>query len=135
MMPRTLLLAVLLVAGLAGCSQDRVLLLPGDDGRASSGAVAVLSDKGETRAVIDRAYADASVGSDSVEQNITDAATAEKNYGALIEALPPPPLSLVLYFTTGTTVLTEKSRPELDRLFAEVKARPGADVLLLAVRR
>ncbi len=124
---RALFFAALL-AGLAGCSQDRVLLLPGADGQASSGTVAVLSDRGETRAVINRAYADASVGSAGVDQKVTDAATVEKNYGALIEALPLPPRSFTLYFREGTTFLTEKSRPELVKLFAEIKARPGADV-------
>jgi outer membrane protein OmpA-like peptidoglycan-associated protein len=117
-----------LLMGVAACSQDRVLLLPGDDGQASSGSVAVLSAKGGTRAVIDRAYADASIGSDSVEQNITDAATVEKNYGALIEALPQPLRSFVAYFREGTTEIMRKSRPELGKLFAEVKSRPGADV-------
>jgi outer membrane protein OmpA-like peptidoglycan-associated protein len=127
LIPRIFILVGLLV-GVAGCSQDRVLLLPGDDGQGSSGAVAVLSAKGGTRAVISRAYADASIGSDSVEQNITNAATVEKKYGALIKALPLPLRSFVAYFQEGTTEFTRESRQELDKLFAEVKSRPGADV-------
>ena len=127
MTPRTLLFLGLLM-GAAGCSQDRVLLLPGADGQASSGAVAVLSAKGDTRAVISQAYADASIGSDSVEQNITDAAAVEEKYGALIRALPLPPKSFVLYFREGTTNLTAKSLLAIENMFAEIKARPGADV-------
>jgi outer membrane protein OmpA-like peptidoglycan-associated protein len=130
MTPRIFLCLGLLM-GAVGCSQDRVLLLPGADGQASSGAVAILSAKGDTRAVINQAYADASIGSDSVEQNISDAATVEKKYGALIKALPLPPKPFVLYFREGTTNLTEKSLLALENMFAEIKARPGADVQVI----
>jgi hypothetical protein len=109
MNPKIIILACLL-AGVAGCSQDRVLLLPGDDGLASSGAVAVLSARWDTRAVINRAYADASIGSGSVDQNITNAATVEKNYGTLIRALPLRRFTIC--FREGTAIIAQKFRPE-----------------------
>lgn len=111
----------------AGCSQDRVLLLPGE-GKNPAGAVAVLSEKGETKAVIDRAYTDARIGSGGVEKTVTSAATVEKSFGKLIGDLPQPPRRFILYFKIGTTELMPQSRPELDKLFAEVRSRPGADV-------
>ncbi len=119
--------AALAVLGLAGCSSDRVVLLPGEDG-ASSGAVAILADNGGTRAVIDRAYADARIGSDSVDQQTISAAAVEREHGALIRALPSPPRKFVFYFREGTTVLTAESQAKIGALFEEVKARPGADV-------
>jgi predicted small lipoprotein YifL len=103
---------------IAGCGQDHLLLLPGDDGKTSSGAVAVLSDKGETRAVIDQAYADAVIGSGNVEQNIVDAATVQKKYGTLLESLPLPPKSYLIYFKPGTANLTAESVSKVDTLFA-----------------
>ncbi|MBC8240897.1 MAG: OmpA family protein [Alphaproteobacteria bacterium] len=116
-----------LLLGVAGCAQDRLLLLPGK-GQTSSGAVAVLTEKGETKSVIDRVYADARIGSGGVQQNTTDAAAVEKRHGALLEALPRPPETFLLYFKIGTVELQPKSRPELEKLFAEVRSRPGADV-------
>jgi outer membrane protein OmpA-like peptidoglycan-associated protein len=116
---------------IAGCGQDHLLLLPGDDGKTSSGAVAVLSDKGKTTAVIDRAYADASIGSGSVEQNIVDAAEVERRYGALLKSLPLPPKNFLIYFKRGTANLTAKSASRIDTVFAEIKARPGADVQIV----
>ena len=45
-----------------------------------------------------------------------------------MEALPSPPSSFILYFKEGTTTLTPESEPALEKLFAEVSARSGADV-------
>lgn len=127
MNPKMFVVAGLLF-GIAGCGQDQLLLLPGDDGKTSSGAVAVLSAQGKATAVIDRAYASASIGSGSVEQNIIDAAEVERKYGALLKSLPLPPKNFLIYFKPGTANLTAKSVSEIDTVLAEIKARPGADV-------
>lgn len=111
----------------AGCAQDRVVLLPGEDG-AKTGAVAVLTDDGKTAAVIDKPYSDARVGSDSASVSTTSAAAVKREHGALLDTLPRPPTSFVLYFREGTTVMVPESQRLLKEIFAEVAARPGADV-------
>ena len=101
---RVLAVLACVIAGMAGCAQDRVVLLPGEDGSAT-GAVAVLSVSGETKAVLDKPYIDALVGSDGAQLSTTDAAAVQAEHGALLASLPPPPQSFILYFREGTTVL------------------------------
>lgn len=123
--------AVALVALLAaGCAQDRVVLLPGENG-AKTGAVAVLSEGGKTEAVIDKPYSDARVDSDGATVSQTDAAAVAREHGALLNALPRPPTSYLLYFREGTTDMIPKSRRLLPRIFADVAARSGADVQVI----
>jgi len=117
-------LAVLLAAG---CARDHVVLLPGEDG-AKTGAVAVLTENGETAAVIDKPYSDAQVGSDSASVSATSAAAVRREHGVLLDTLPRAPKSFILYFREGTTVMIRKSERLLKEIFAEVASRPGADV-------
>ena len=112
---------------LSGCASGRVVLLPNEAG--DSGSVAIFSDTGEEKALLDRAYTEASInkeGEASISE--TSAAAVESTYGALIDALPTPPKSFILYFNVGTTTLTPESEPELDRLLVEVSERAGGDV-------
>ena len=121
---RVLVLTAALLA--AACARDTVTLLPGQDG--SVGAVAVLSETGETAAVIDRPYQVGRVDGTGVESAETSAEAVSATYGALIEALPPAPETFVLYFNEGSTQLTLRSLPNLEKLFREVDARAGAEV-------
>jgi len=122
-------IAALALAALlaAGCAQDRVVLLPGEDG-AKTGAVAVLTDDGKTAAVIDKPYSDARVDADSASVSTISATAVSRELGGLLDTLPPPPKSFVLYFREGTTTMIRKSQELLPKIFAEVAARPGADV-------
>jgi outer membrane protein OmpA-like peptidoglycan-associated protein len=129
-MMHRIFLSVLALLAVSACSSDRVLLLPGEDG-VPSGAVAVLSQTGQARAVIDKAYTEATIGTDAIDQSRTDAATVEREHGALIRALPTAPRRFIFYFREGTTSLTVKSQSEIGDLFAEVKSRPGADVQIV----
>ncbi len=119
----TLLLAML---GLVACASDKVTLLPGADG--STGAVAVLSDDGGAVAVIDKPYQVANVRDGSVSTEQSDAASVSAQYGSVLEGLPPALSNYILYFQTGTTVLTDESMPKLSTLLEEVRTRPGSEV-------
>lgn len=118
-------LAVFLM--LAACARDTVTLLPGADG-GSSGTVAVLTEDGKSVALIDRPYQVGRIRGAAVETRTTNAEEVRRNYGALIDTLPPEPTVYILYFEEGTTTLTAASTPELDKLLAEVPQRPGAEV-------
>lgn len=120
------IVAILCLLTLAACARDTVTLLPGSSG--STGAVAVLQEDGQASAVIDQPYQVARVGDGRVSTETTSAEDVKKSYGNLLDALPPAPNVFILYFKEGSTELTDKSRPNLVRLLAEVDARQGAEV-------
>lgn len=122
-------LAVLMLWALAACAApDRVILLP-DEAGGEAGALAILKESGEVVSVVETVYTEARVdATGEADTTQTDAAAVAEEYGDLIQALPQPPRSFLLYFEEGTTTLVPESEPELARLFEEVAARPGVDV-------
>lgn len=124
-----ILLVVGLTAMLGACgARDKVFLLPHEDGT-PSGAVALLGTKGETHHVIDKHHTEVHLSGDTVHKSdAIEVAKLEQRYGALIDHLPSPPKDYILYFKEGTVILTPKSAPALEALFADVKGRSGADV-------
>jgi outer membrane protein OmpA-like peptidoglycan-associated protein len=127
-MIRHLFLSLTLALMVAACApQDRLLLLPGEHG-VKTGAVAVLSKTGATVTVVDKAYTDARISGESFEASKTDAEAVRRDHGALIDGLPKPPTSYILYFKEGTTTLTPTSEPILKALFKDAAERAGADV-------
>lgn len=121
------LAAIALLALLAACAQDQVILLPGEDG-APVGSVAILDLSGKEQAVLDTAYTDARLSGSSTEKKLIDAGAVEKQFGPLLAALPRPPAHYRLYFREGTTTLVPRSEPTLDELLKDAGTRPGADV-------
>jgi len=120
------IVAGVLAVTLAGCAGDTIVLLPDADGR--TGTVAVLSDDGQERALITNAYETASVSSGSVSSKMQNADAVASEYGELLEGLPPPPKSFLLYFVKGTSTLIASSKSVLPSIFTEIETRPGAQV-------
>lgn len=121
------LAALALLPLLAACATPKgaVTLLPGEAG-AKVGAMAVFDPKNG-----------AELGSLTVENTQTAlkgkfaAKPADPTrYAALIDALPPPVAHFTLNFIEGTTDLTPDSQAELQKVFAEIARRPGAEVLI-----
>ena len=112
---------------LAACARDTITLLPGADG-GSSGTVAVLSEDGESIALINEPYQVGRIRGGSVSTRTASAEEVEADYGDLIRTLPAEPAIYILYFEEGTTNLTEQSAPEMKKLLADVSERPGAEV-------
>lgn len=113
-------LAALAVAVLvAGCTTttSNVTLLP-DEGKETSGAVAVLNAKTEAEVgQLTTANTQARVGGRTVK-----AKAYKKNFwNDLLGRVPYSPRTYVLYFTEGTTDLDDGSRPILEALRQEVK--------------
>ena len=126
MMGRILVIFAAL-ALLSACASERVILLPDEDGTASGG-LAVLEESGEEKAVLFEPYTEARTGlGGTTEIRRTDAAAVHEDHGTLLADLPAPPSRFILYFKEGTAVLVADSEPELEKLFAEVAARSGAD--------
>ena len=122
--------SILLVAALlAGCAQikERVVLLPGADGR--TGALAVSTAKGE--AILASPYATVEVRDGKVVQTTSSAEEVRGRYGKLLDAQPPRPRSFVLYFHFDRIDLTEDSERMLERMKNELAAAPSAEVVII----
>ena len=132
---------VMLGAVLGGCATapapppptpaliDTVVLLPEKDGRAT----AVTVTQGANPVTLDRPYAAASAGAGDggVRTFQSSAAQVQEKFGAALAALPPRPTSFVLYFVEGRDTLTDESKAVVERVFAEIAARPAPDVAVI----
>ena len=117
------LIALIAALFLAGCASGRVTLLPGEVG-ANVGSVVVLDPKtGAERGALTAANTRTALAA-KVRARSADPA----RYASLTGALPPPPTHFTLYFFEGTTRVVPGSEPELQRMFAEVAKRSGAEV-------
>ena len=103
---------------------DTVVLLPAPDGKV--GRVTV--QRGAERTVLDRPYAATRAGGVTVQLAESD---VRQEYGSLLAALPPRPVSYVLYFITGQDELTDASKGELDKLLDELRKRPESDIVVI----
>ncbi|MGQ0545909.1 MAG: OmpA family protein [Betaproteobacteria bacterium] len=104
--------------------QETVVLLPGPDGKVGQ----VTVQRGAERTVLDRPYA--ARRSDGVTVQLT-AVEVRQEFGPLLAALPPRPVSYVLYFVTGQDELTEASKGELRKLLDELRRRPQSDIVVI----
>ena len=118
-------LGALALAGLlGGCATAHVTLLNGEPGM-GVGSVAVQDPKsGTDRGVLDVADTRAAIGGHKVHAQPVKPA----RYAALTDGMPPPPSHFTLDFVEGSTDLVPDSQPELERMLAEVKKRPGVEV-------
>jgi OOP family OmpA-OmpF porin len=107
---------------------DLVAVLPEEGGKV--GAVVVHHAGGET--VLDSAYAAARIrGTGNVENVTLDRTEVERIFGPALSALPPSPVSFMLYFLEGSDELTPESRLNLNRIAAELATRPAPDVAVI----
>ena len=125
-MSRVTVMLLLVCAAVVGCATpEHIVLLKGEDG--TVGELAVQKD-GQT-VVLDEAYAVADVGgSGNLNKSTTDESSIQSQFGDAIAARPKKPASFTLYFKEGTTGLMPESKPDLARMFAEVKERQAPDV-------
>ncbi len=122
------LAAALAVGGCASAPRERVVLLPGPDGRV--GQIAVNPGVGET--VLTAAYASASVdGKGKLAQSQLGAAEVAQDFAPALNALPPRPKSYTLYFEHDSDALTSESAARAEAVLAEIAARPLADVIVI----
>lgn len=104
---------------LAGCaSTARVTLLP-DEGVSTSGSVAAFDPKTDAEiGALKAPNTQAVVGG----RTFREAPAKQDAYADLLSVMPYPPRVYVLYFTEGTTDLTEESKPILEALRKVVTA-------------
>ena len=120
-------LALLACSCAAPVREETVVVLPGPDGK--SGTVVVQRES--TRQVLDAPYAANLVKSDGSLQGsrLSEQQVAE-NFGSTLAALPARPTIFLLYFLTGKDELTPESTGDLDKILADMKARPVPDIVV-----
>ncbi|GHD36672.1 OmpA family protein [Halioglobus pacificus] len=108
---------------------DKVILLPDADG--SVGEVVVRSATGEQ--TLSSAYGALEVtASGTLESTTETAASVRAAYGNVLDAQPPEPVSLTVYFEAGSsTELTATSLQTIDRLKAVLADRPAPEILVI----
>ena len=124
-------LAILLaLAGLiAGCAKPRndlVVVLPEQGGKV--GAVVVKDGKNET--VLDSAYASARTERGGIKAGPSNAEEVNKSFGPALAAQPARPVSLILYFTEGST-LSDESKAVVEKMLSEIAKRPAAEITVI----
>ena len=123
---RLMALAALLLAACA--TPDHIVLLPDDQGKV--GKLNVGNEGGET--LLDSAYATADARSGSkAERGSTTAAQVRQDFGAVLDALPPAPVSYMLFFNSDSDDLTLQSRALAPIILAEISRRPAAEVVVI----
>ena len=53
-----------------------------------------------------------------------------RDFGDAVQATPTPPVTLILYFSTGTTRLTPDSRAVIPLILDEIRKHPAADITI-----
>ena len=130
-----LLIATIVACFLIGCASrpkpvptDVVVLLPHADG--TTGAVVV--KQGNREAVLDSPYASArsSAGAAPTTGRET-AAAVKKDFGAALAAVPPAPVSFIVYFLSGSDELTDESKTYIARVLEEMARRPSPEITVI----
>ena len=144
-----LLGAVLALVLLFPGTKEMVVVVPSADGHVGM----VVVERGDDRVILNEAYATSRVTSDGqihleklepkeVQAQVVasppgEAPQLERVAASLpmfqdaIAALPPRPVSFLLYFVTGTDTLTDASRLELARMLEELRRRDVADIVVI----
>jgi len=148
-----LLGALLALALLFPGTKEMVVVVPSADGHVGM----VVVERGEDRVILNEAYATSRVTSDgqihleklepkevqsqvkllpgerasAPQPALEHVAAALPMFHDAIAALPPRPVSFLLYFITGTDDLTEASKLELARMLEELRRREVADIVVI----
>lgn len=122
--------ALALAALSAGCATQSVTLLPGEEGH-PVGAVAVLNEDGSERGLLNRANSRAGLAQRHVRPATLGDRRVQRRYGALVGALPPPPVRFVLTFDIGRSRLAADQEATLQTMLRTAYERPGAEVQVI----
>jgi outer membrane protein OmpA-like peptidoglycan-associated protein len=132
-MSRTTRFARVVALGLAvlsgGCAlhSERIILLPGHDGRAT----AVVVRQGNREVKLDQPYAATQLArADPWTYRATDA-EVRATFGEALAAQPSRAAHYTLYFAENSSALTEDSKAVFERMLADLKQRPVADVVVV----
>ena len=119
---------LLFAAVLAGCAtSERIVLLPEQDGRPT----AVVVKQGSREVVLDRPYSATELTAADPWTYRANAEEVRATFGDALAAQPQRSASFTLYFVEGSDELTEDSKRVLESVFADLRQRKVADVLVV----
>ena len=135
-----LVLCVLGFALLGGCAQQPprstdsrvtlVVLPKAPDGHV--GAVMVRPLHGRKAVLVDKPYVEASLrDSKTVRTSPIDRKDVNETFGKALASLPEQPTSYLVYFVEGTDELNPTATRAIDRVVAEVAARPSPEIAVI----
>lgn len=107
---------------------DRVILLPGDDGKV--GAV-LISSHGATHR-LDQAYKTVSTSGDGLSEQTVSEGQVNSEFGQLLDALPLPVVTFTVKFVSGSaTELTPDAVAVIQQMKVEVQRREAPEIRLV----
>ena len=112
---------------LAGCTTERVVLLPSADG--SQSAVVVRDASGEV--LLNQPYAALRRRLDGNASYQSSPEEVQERFGDALAAQPARPHSYVLYFEAGGNVLTQESQAALANIRKEIAERAASEVMVI----
>ena len=135
-----LVLGVLGLALLGACAQQPprdsgskvtlVVLPKPPDGHV--GAVMVRPLDGGKAVLVDKPYVEASLrDTKSVRTSPIDPKRVNETFGNTLAALPVQPTSYLVYFVEGTDELNPDAKRVIDRVVAEIAARPSPEIAVV----
>lgn len=121
------ILAALLIA--AGCSAPKSYVVLMDNADGTVGKLAVSGAKGEVLLSQPRTGAD--LDGTAGKPYPVDEKTIDRDFGKAIAAQPPLPVSFMLYYKAGGTVLTDESQALIPAILDAARNRPAPDVSVI----
>jgi outer membrane protein OmpA-like peptidoglycan-associated protein len=127
------------LAFLAGCASQpsgppakvSVVVLPKPP-QGQVGAVVVRPLRGGEPVVLNEAYVQASLDdAKTVQTTDIDARQVKNSFSEALSALPPQPVSFIVYFSEGADELNPDAGRIIDRAIAETSSRASADVMVI----
>jgi outer membrane protein OmpA-like peptidoglycan-associated protein len=92
----------------------------------------IVVTRGEQTSLVDTAYGSTRLNGDgSVVAATLSESDVKATFGSTLSALPGRPASFTLYFLEGKDELTDESRVELEKVFAELRRRPLPDIVVI----
>ncbi|HYB44133.1 MAG TPA: OmpA family protein [Candidatus Methylomirabilis sp.] len=108
---------------------DLYVLLPSADGK--TGAALAVTHAGSEQ-VLATPYAAARIKQEGrIESGTATPAEVGQVFGDALAALPPRPVSYLLYFVEGKDELTPESRQVVQQIFAEIARRPSPEIVVI----
>ncbi|MDR3323218.1 MAG: OmpA family protein [Zoogloeaceae bacterium] len=127
---RPWLLAFLAAWGLSACvSSERVILLPGQEGRPN--AVTVRLKSGGAEYLLNAPYQSAALQNGGFSTGKASAQEVAASFGATLAELPPQPVRFTFYFPEGSSELTPESCEQLPLLRQALMEHPAAEILIV----
>ena len=136
-MTRTRRLPALAVLMLSGCAVDppvgdpsleRVVLLPGADGRSGS----VVVEQAGREWTLDAPWAETRTRDGQVvEQRLAAPDEVRARFADVLSALPPAPAAYVLFFNFALDELSEDSRRAVGPVLSDIASRPAPEVTVI----